>query len=110
MAVVGPLAQSVVQLLGMENVPKGFDDALVGYGQIDLGLTLAITALLEAAAFVQDPSKEPGEFNDPPNPGDFHVEMRSKEFNNRRFAMFALSGSILARAYTARSALEQFGF
>jgi len=109
MGALGMLTQSVVQVPGMEGVPKGIDAALVGNGQVGLIATLAIIAGLESAYFVQDPNKEPGEFNDPLNLGDFSMEMRAKELNNGRIAMFAALGIISAGLYTGKPALEQFG-
>mmetsp|Transcript_114681 Transcript_114681/g.255945 ORF Transcript_114681/g.255945 Transcript_114681/m.255945 type:complete len:247 (-) Transcript_114681:404-1144(-) len=109
MGALGMLTQSVVQVPGMEGVPKGIDAALVGNGQVGFIGTLAIIAGLEAAVFVQDPNKEPGEFDDPLNLGDFSMEMRAKELNNGRIAMFAALGIISAGLYTGKPALEQFG-
>jgi hypothetical protein len=109
MGALGMLTQSIVQVPGMEGVPKGIDAATVGNGQVGLVAILAIIAGLEVAVFVQDPSKEPGEFNDPLNLGDFSMEMRAKELNNGRIAMFAALGIISAGLYTGKPALEQFG-
>jgi len=109
MGALGMLTQSVVQVPGMEGVPKGIDAALVGNGQVGLIAILAIIAGLESAVFVQDPNKEPGEFDDPLNLGDFSMEMRARELNNGRIAMFSATGIIAAGLYTGAPALQQFG-
>ena len=36
-------------------------------------------------------------------------EMREREINNGRFAMFAAIGIIVAELYTGKDAIEQFG-
>merc|ERR1712048_1023898 len=111
MGALGMLTQSVVQLPGMEGVPKGVDAALVGNGQVGLIATLAIIAGLEAAVFVQDPAKEPGNFGNPlPWWNDYSDEMRARELNNGRIAMFSAIGIIAASLYTGKPAIGQFNF
>jgi len=110
MGALGMLTQSVVQLPGMEGVPKDVTAAFVGNGQVGFLLTLAIIGGLEAAVFVQDPSKEPGNFGNPvPWFDDYSDEMRARELNNGRIAMFSAIGIIAASLYTGKSAVEQFG-
>jgi len=109
MGALGMLTQSVVQVPGMEGVPKGVDAALVGNGQVGLIATLAIIAGLEAAVFVQDPAKEPGNFGNPlPWWSDYSDEMRARELNNGRIAMFSAIGIIASGLYTGKPAIEQF--
>ena len=74
-------------------------------------MTIAIIAVLEATVFVQDESKEPGNFGNPlPLVGDdYSDEMRARELNNGRIAMFAAIGQIAAGLYTGKSGIEQFG-
>ena len=91
------LTQSLVQLPGMEGVPKDVTAATSGAGQTGFFITLAIIAALEAAVFVQDPSKEPGNFGNPvPWFDDYSDEMRAREINNGRIAMFSAVGIIAA--------------
>ena len=40
---------------------------------------------------------------------DYSDEMRSRELNNGRIAMFAAIGQIAAGLYTGKSGIEQFG-
>merc|ERR1711879_789948 len=110
MGALGMLAQSVVQLPGMEGVPKDVTACTVGNGQVGFLATLAIIAGLEAAVFVQDPAKEPGNFGNPlPWFDDYSDEMRARELNNGRIAMFSAIGIISASLYTGKPAIEQFG-
>ena len=60
MGALGMLTQSLVQLPGMEGVPKDISAFSTGAGQTGFLITIAIIAVLEAAVFVQDDSKEPG--------------------------------------------------
>lgn len=109
MGALGMLTQSVVQVPGMEGVPKGVDACLTGNGQVGLIATLAIIAGLEAAVFVQDPAKEPGNFGNPlPWWSDYSDEMRARELNNGRIAMFSAIGIIAAGLFTGKPAIEQF--
>jgi hypothetical protein len=111
MGAVGMLVQSLVQLPGMEGVPKDVSAAWTGNGATGMAITLAIIAFLEASVFVQDEKKEPGNFGNPlPLVGDDYSEdMRSKELNHGRIAMFAAIGQIFAGLYTGKAGLEQFG-
>jgi len=110
MGALGMLTQSLVQVPGMEGVPKGVAACTVGNGQVGFVAVLAIIAGLEVAVFVQDPQKEPGNFGNPlPWFDDYSDEMRGKELNNGRIAMFSAIGIIASSLYTGRSAVEQFG-
>ena len=104
------LTQSLVQLPGFEGAPKDVTAATVGNGQTGFILVIAIIALLEAAVFVQDESKEPGNFgNSLPWFDDYSDEKRAREINNGRIAMFAAIGQISAGLYTGKAGLEHFG-
>ena len=73
------LTQSLVTLPGMEGVPKDVTACTVGNGQVGFLLTLGIIAVLEATVFVQDESKEPGNFGNPvPWFDDYSDEMRAR--------------------------------
>merc|ERR1712007_222515 len=109
MGAVGMLTQSVVQVPGMEGVPKDVTACMGGNGQVGFLGTLAIIAGLEVAVFVQDPSKEPGNFGNPlPWFDDYSTEMRARELNNGRIAMFSAIGIISASLYTGKPAIDQF--
>lgn len=110
MGALGMLGQSLVQVPGMEGVPKDVTACLVGNGQTGFLAILAVIAGLEAAVFVQDPNKEPGNFGNPlPWFDDYSDEMRSKELNNGRIAMFSAIGIIAAGLYTGAPAAAQLG-
>merc|ERR1719401_2955862 len=97
MGSVGMLTQSLVQVPGMEGVPKSAQAIFVGNGMVGGIAVLALIGVLEAFVFVQDESKEPGNFGNPlPLVGDdYSDEMRAKELNNGRIAMFAATSSAL---------------
>mmetsp|Transcript_10443 Transcript_10443/g.21581 ORF Transcript_10443/g.21581 Transcript_10443/m.21581 type:complete len:250 (-) Transcript_10443:191-940(-) len=110
MGAVGMLTQSIVQVPGMEGVPKSVNAIFVGNGMVGGLAVLALIGGLESAVFVQDEKKEPGNFGNPlPWFDDYSDEMRARELNNGRIAMFAAIGQIAAGLYTGESALEQFG-
>jgi hypothetical protein len=110
MGALGMLAQSVAQVPGMEGVPKDVTACTVGNGQVGFVAILAVIGGLEAAVFVQDPNKEPGNFGNPvPWFDDYSDEMRARELNNGRIAMFSAIGIISASLLTGKSAVEQFG-
>merc|ERR1712086_1114898 len=110
MGALGMLTQSLVQVPGMEGVPMGVLACTVGNGKVGFLAVLAVIAGLEVAVFVQDPAKEPGNFGNPlPWFDDYSDEMRGKELNNGRIAMFSAIGIIASSLYTGRSAVEQFG-
>jgi len=110
MGALGMLSQSLVQVPGMEGVPKDVTACLSGNGQVGFVAILAIIAGLEAVVFVQDPNKEPGNFDNPvPWFDDYSDEMRAKELNNGRIAMFSAIGIISASLFTGSSAAGQLG-
>jgi hypothetical protein len=110
MGALGMLTQSLVQVPGMEGVPKDVTACLVGNGQVGFIAILAVIGGLEAAVFVQDPAKEPGNFGNPlPWFDDYSAEMRAREINNGRIAMFSAIGIIASGLYTGKPAIEQFG-
>merc|ERR1740121_2763351 len=74
---LGMLTQSLVQVPGMEGVPKSVSAIFVGNGL--------------------------------PWFDDYSEEMRARELNNGRIAMFAAMGQIAAGLYTGKDAIEQLG-
>jgi len=110
MGALGMLTQSLVQVPGMEDVPKSVNAIFVGNGMVGGLAVLALIGGLEAFVFVQDEQKEPGNFGNPlPWWSDYSDEMRARELNNGRIAMFAAIGQIAAGLYTGKDALEQLG-
>merc|ERR1712061_786452 len=110
MGAVGMLTQSLVQVPGMEGVPKSVNAILVGNGMVGGIAVFALIGVLESAVFVQDENKEPGNFGNPvPWFDDYSDEMRARELNNGRIAMFAAIGQIAAGLYTGKDAMERLG-
>merc|ERR1712190_531019 len=111
MGAVGMLTQSIVQVPGMDGVPKNMSAITSGNGLIGGAAIFAIIGLLEAVVFVQDPKKEPGNFGNlfPLVGDDYSMEMRAKELNNGRMAMGSAATIILVSLFTGKSAIHQFG-
>jgi len=64
---------------------------------------------LELSIWAQEDDREPGNFGDPLGLGMYSEEMRNREINNGRFAMFATTGIVLAQTLTGKDAIEQLG-
>mmetsp|Transcript_62677 Transcript_62677/g.164422 ORF Transcript_62677/g.164422 Transcript_62677/m.164422 type:complete len:276 (-) Transcript_62677:64-891(-) len=77
------------------------------YGMIALAL---VCGWLETVWWTENDEKEPGDFGDPLGLGIYDRDMRNRELNNGRFAMFAAMGIMLGEALTGKDALEQLGF
>jgi len=108
MATVGAVGQHFIRFPPFEKCPTGFS-AIYTNGPSEFGWTvmLAVIGLIELFVWKQDPSKEPGNFGDPLGLNMYTTDMRNKEVNNGRFAMFAAIGIILAELATGKDAVEQ---
>jgi len=109
MAALGGVVQHFVTFPGFEKVPAGFSAATAAPGSFGFIALLAVSAGLELAVWKQDPEKEPGNFGNPVGWGSYDDEMRNKEINNGRFAMFAALGIIAADLLTGKDAVQQLG-
>jgi len=109
MAALGAVVQHYVKFPGFEKVPAGLGAVVTAPGTYGFIALLVIGAGLELAVWVQDPEKEPGNFGNPVGWGSYDDEMRNKEINNGRFAMFAALGIISADLLTGKDAVQQFG-
>merc|ERR1712003_473399 len=95
MGALGMLTQSLVQVPGMEGVPKSVNAIFVGNGMVGGLAVLALIGGLEAFVFVQDEKKEPGNFGNPlPWFDDYSDEMRARELP--RHQIWEGSGGCLA--------------
>jgi len=109
MAAVGAVAQHYVKFPGFENVPAGMGAVTTEPGNLGFAALFLVSGALELGVWVQSPDREPGNFGDPLGVNQYNEEMRLKELNNGRFAMFAAAGIISADLYTGLDAVEQFG-
>jgi len=111
MAAVGAVAQHYITFPGFGGVPRGFDAAFTFPGNLGFVVLLGLAGYAEIVLWKQDPNKEVGDFGDPlgltNSIGAYDSEMRSKELNNGRFAMFAAMGIIAGDWFTGKDAVEQ---
>eukprot|EP00929_Paragymnodinium_shiwhaense_P003191 TRINITY_DN103618_c0_g1_i1.p1 TRINITY_DN103618_c0_g1~~TRINITY_DN103618_c0_g1_i1.p1 ORF type:complete len:329 (+),score=86.15 TRINITY_DN103618_c0_g1_i1:56-988(+) len=109
LATVGFVAQHYFRL------PGGFD---FGPGGIQApwvvpsawptwGLLLPFTAIMELIFWKQSPRKEAGDFGDPFGFNMYNEDMRNREINNGRAAMFAAMGIIVAEMATGKDGIQQ---
>jgi hypothetical protein len=109
MAALGAVVQHYVQFPGFKAVPTGLgavNTAPGSYGAIAL---FAVAGALELGVWTEKPNKEPGNFGDPLGFDQYTEDVRNRELNNGRFAMFAVIGIIAAELLTGKDAIEQFG-
>ena len=109
MAAVGAVVQHYVKFPGFEKVPTGLDAVEVAPGTYGFAALFAAAGALELGAWTEDPSREPGNFGDPAGLNQYTEDMRNRELNNGRMAMFAALGIIAANIVTGKDAIEQFG-
>jgi len=109
MAALGAVVQHFVKFPGFEKVPAGVPAVASAPGTYGFIALLALSAGFEVAIWKQDPAKEPGNFGNPVGWGSYDDDMRNKEINNGRFAMFAALGIIAADLITGKDALQQLG-
>lgn len=107
LASLGAVAQPFIKFPGFETVPSGIGAVSTPPGSYGFVVLFVLSGVLELAVWTQDPSKEAGDFGDPLGLGMYDMDMRSKELNNGRFAMFAAMGIIAAEALTGKGALQQ---
>merc|ERR1712032_1384902 len=109
MAALGAVVQHFVKFPGFEKVPAGLSAVTTAPGTYGFIALLLLGAGFELAVWKQDPAKEPGNFGNPVGFGSYDDEMRNKEINNGRFAMFAALGIVVADLVTGKDALQQLG-
>mmetsp|Transcript_36376 Transcript_36376/g.81205 ORF Transcript_36376/g.81205 Transcript_36376/m.81205 type:complete len:431 (+) Transcript_36376:70-1362(+) len=111
MGAVGLLAQSAYKLPGYEGVPAGLASQWTEPGSNSLWLIFGLIGCLEVglSPWKEDPEK-PGDYGDPLNlaKGNITDDIRCRELNNGRFAMFAFLGIVTAELYTGEAAVAQF--
>ena len=111
MASVGAVIQHFVQFPGFEGVPKGLGAVTTGAGTFGFAALVVISGVLEMFVWKDDENKEVGDYGNPLSLGiplGWSDDMRERELNNGRAAMFAAVGIIAAELATGKDAVEQF--
>merc|ERR1719334_2567370 len=110
MAAVGAVVQHYVKLPGFENVPSGLSAVTTtGPGSFGFAALFLLSGAMELAVWTQDEKKEPGNFGDPVGLGQYTKDMRNKELNNGRMAMFAAVGIVAADLLTGKDGMQHLG-
>lgn len=118
MAAVGAVVQPVLQFPGFDKVPKGMGAVLSPPGTYGLAALFLVSGALELLLWKDDSSKSVDSIGDYGNPLQLGIgdpmgeneDMRNREINNGRAAMFAALGIIVAELATGKNAVEQLGF
>ncbi|CAE8581435.1 unnamed protein product [Polarella glacialis] len=115
MATVGAVAQHYIKLPGFDGVPSGMAAPSTGAGNWGFAALIILSGVVELAIWTQDYKKEPGNFGDPLGLGqrlglEYNEDIRGKELNNGRMAMFAAFGIIVADVFTGKDGMQQLGF
>jgi len=108
MASLGAVVQPAIKFPGFDAVPAGLGAVTTVLGGGGLVVLFGISGFLETQVWTEDPKKEPGNFGDPVGLGMYDVDMRNKELNNGRLAMFTAIGLILAELVSGKSGFGQF--
>eukprot|EP00929_Paragymnodinium_shiwhaense_P001659 TRINITY_DN1018_c0_g1_i1.p1 TRINITY_DN1018_c0_g1~~TRINITY_DN1018_c0_g1_i1.p1 ORF type:complete len:325 (+),score=105.39 TRINITY_DN1018_c0_g1_i1:71-976(+) len=109
MAALGGVAQHYIKFPGFDSVPAGLGAATTPPGLYGFVVLFLASGAMELGVWTQDPNKEVGDFGDPVGLGQYNEDMRNKELNNGRFAMFAAIGILAADALTGKDGIQQLG-
>jgi len=107
MAALGGVVQHYVKFPGFEKVPAGVGALNMAPGSYGFVALFLLSGALELGVWTQDPNQEAGNFGDPLGLGQYSEDMRNKELNNGRFAMFAALGIVAAELLTGKDAIQQ---
>jgi len=107
MASVGAVVQHYVKFPGFEKVPAGMAAVTTMPGSLGFAALFLLSGLVETTAWAEDSSKEPGNFGDPLGLAIYDTEMRNRELNNGRMAMFATLGIVVADLFTGKDGIQQ---
>lgn len=86
-----------------------FDELFTVPGLYAFSVFIISFFFMELAFWAQDEQRQPGDFGDPFGLGMYDDEMRNRELNNGRFAMFCTAGIIAAQLNTGKDAVQQLG-
>lgn len=109
MAALGAVVQHYVKFPGFENVPSGLAAVNENPGSDGMVALFIAAGLLELGVWTESASKEPGNFGDPFSFNQYNEDMRNRELNNGRMAMFAAVGILAAELLTGKDGIQQFG-
>jgi len=119
LAAAGTVFAHYVKFPSFESTPAGLGALTDGVGIFGFVALMCVAAFLESVYWKDDLSKEPGNFGDPAGwiyklpivgeGGSYSDEMRNKEINNGRMAMFSILGIIVAELATGKDGVQQFG-
>ncbi|CAE7693536.1 LHCSR3.1 [Symbiodinium pilosum] len=113
MASVGLVITHWVRLPGYELAGNSwssqFDTIVTLPALYFFSVMMVIILWLELSFWAQEDDRQPGDFGDPLGLGMYSTEMRNREINNGRFAMFATTGIVLAQTVSGKDAIEQLG-
>jgi len=110
MAAAGAVLQHYVHFPGFGDVPNGLSAVTTAPGSYGFAALFLLSGALELLVWTQDPNKEVGNFGDPLGLAQYDIDMRNRELNNGRVAMFSALGIIAAELYTGHDAIVQLGW
>jgi len=110
MAAAGAVLQHYVHFPGFGDVPNGLSAVTTAPGSYGFAALFLLSGALELLVWTQDPNKEVGNFGDPLGLAQYDIDMRNRELNNGRFAMFSALGIIVAELYTGHDGIVQLGW
>merc|ERR1719387_2011400 len=109
MAAVGAVAQHFIKFPGFEKVPNSLGAVPTAPGAYGFVALFVLSGVMELGVWTEDPKKEVGNFGDPVGLGMYDDEMRNRELNNGRMAMFAALGIVAAELLTGKDGMQQLG-
>ena len=109
MAALGAVVQHYVKFPGFGDVPAGLAAANSPPGSYGFIALFLAAGALELGVWTEKDGAAPGDFGDPLGLNQYNEDMRNRELNNGRAAMFAAIGIIAAELYTGKDAIEQLG-
>jgi len=112
MAAVGAVFQHFIKFPGFDKVPSGLGAVTSAPGTYGFIALFLVSGVFELVLWKDDPAKEIGDYGNPlqlgiGDPLGESMDMRNREINNGRAAMFAIIGIIVAELVTGKDAWEQ---